>query len=369
MQIYKLRKRFDPSIPIVGLSLTLLGLVMILSASQVTAAENYGNPYYFFLRQLLAWGLGLIGFLYFWRAPIDRFYQWRKNFLWIIFLLLIAVFLPGLGEKINGSYRWIGLAGHKLFQPTELVRIFLIIYLSAWLAAMGDNVRSFTKGALPFAILIAAISTLLILEPDTDTVVALLVTSLAIFFVAKAKFWHILLITLAAVAIISAIIFLTPYRHSRFSTATQGSSATALSSGYHAEQAQIAIGSGGWWGVGFGKGISKYAYLPESYSDSIFAVIAEELGFVRTLLVVLAFIYLVWRGYLISLNANSRFVQLMAVGISTLILVQMMINIGGMLGILPLSGITLPFVSYGGTSLVVNMAMLGLLTNISRETI
>jgi cell division protein FtsW len=310
-----------------------------------------------------------VGFFYCWRLTVDKLFQWRKGLLWIIFLLVIVVFIPGLGEKINGSHRWIGLFGHKLFQPTEFVRILLIVYLSAWLAAKGEEVKSFLKGALPFALLMAAVSFFIVIEPDTDTVVALLATSLAIFFVAKARFSHILVIGLAAAGIIAAIILLSPYRLDRLKTATQGSSADALGSGYHTEQAQIAIGSGGWWGVGFGKGISKYSYLPESYSDSIFAVIAEELGFVRTLLVVIAFIYLVWRGYLISLTANSRFVQLMAVGISTLILVQAMINIGGMLGILPLSGITLPFVSYGGTSLIVNMAMLGLLTNISRETI
>ncbi len=368
MQLYKLRKKADLSIAGVGLALTLVGLVMILSSSQIIAADNYSNQYYFFIRQLEAWLIGLGAFLYLWKTPVEKLYELRGKLLIASVVMLVLVFIPGIGVEINGSHRWLGMFGYKLFQPTEFVKLMMLIYFAAWLAAKGEDVRDFKRGILPFVCAIAIISGLILIEPDTDTVVVIMAMAFSILFVAKAKFWHIALIVVAAAAVLTTLIFTTGYRKERLNTATKTEATDKLDTDYHAEQAKIAIGSGGLWGVGFGQGVSKYNYLPESYSDSIFAVMAEELGFVRVVIILLGYFYLTWRGYLISLNANSRYVQLLAVGISTMLMTQALINIGGMLGIVPLSGITLPFLSYGGTSLIVSMAMLGLLTNISRET-
>ncbi|HSX42175.1 MAG TPA: putative lipid II flippase FtsW [Candidatus Saccharimonadales bacterium] len=369
MSSFKLRlhKRIDVSIPTVGIILSLFGLVMVLSASQIIAANNFGNQYYFFIRQLIFWLIGLAGFFYFLRLPLDRLYAARSRYLIATLVLLVLVLV--IGPKIAGVHRWINL-GFFQFQPSEFAKLFLVIYLAGWFAAKGDKIKSFTQGLLPFLGILAAIGGLVILEKDMGTMLILVALALTIFFVARASWWQFGgVLAVIGVAIVG-LILIAPYRAARLTTFLHqnNQSTDTLGGAYHTQQAVIAIGSGGPWGVGFGQGISKYAYLPQAYTDSIFAVIAEELGFVRASLVIVAFVFLAWRGYLLAGRANSQFVQLVAVGVATVIIVQALINIGGMLGAIPLTGVPLPFVSYGGSSLVVSMAMLGLLTNCSRET-
>lgn len=369
---YKLRKKIDPIIPIIGFGLSVLGLVMVLSASQITAADKYADAYHFFIRQLIAFGIGLVGFFYFLRLPLERLYERRASFLWATLILLILVFLPGIGGETAGVYRWVGFGGFS-FQPSEVAKLFLVIYFSAWFASKGDAVSSVQKGFIPFLLLLAMIALLVgALGRDLDTAVVLLVSAVVIFFVAKAKVWQVGAITLLAIGAVLLLIFATPYRLNRLQSYQDQRQNNAefysQNRGYHSQQALIAVGSGGLWGVGFGQGTSKYSYLPEAHTDSIFAVIAEELGFIRAAALLLAYVLLAWRGLVIAQRANSRFVCYLAVGISTLIILQTLINIGGMLALLPLAGIPLPFVSYGGTSLIVSLAMLGVLTNASRET-
>lgn len=369
---YKLRKKIDPIIPIIGFGLSVLGLVMVLSASQITAADKYGDAYHFFIRQLIAFGIGLVGFFYFLRLPPERLYERRSSFLWATLILLILVFLPGIGGETAGVYRWIGIGGFS-FQPSEVAKLFLVIYFSAWFAAKADTVSDIKKGFVPFLFLLTAIALLVgALGRDLDTAAVLLVSAVVIFFVARAKLWQVGVITLLATGAILLLIFATPYRLNRLQSyqSQKGDSAQFDSQdrGYHSQQALIAVGTGGLWGVGFGQGTSKYSYLPEAHTDSIFAVIAEELGFVRAAALFLSYVFLAWRGIVVAQKANSRFVCYLAIGISTLIILQTLINIGGMLALLPLAGIPLPFLSYGGTSLIVSLAMLGVLTNASRET-
>lgn len=367
---FKLRKKADPWIPVLGIGLSIIGLIMILSASQITSAQEFGSSYHFFIRQLLAWGVGLIGFFYFLRVPMDWLYEKRMHFFWATIVLLVLVFIPGIGGKTAGVYRWIGFGGFSI-HSAEVAKLFLAIYFSAWFASKSDTISNFKTSFIPFIVALGILAGLIgALGRDLDNTLVIIVMAVTIFFIARAKIWQVGLIGLMAAAAIIALIAFTPYRLDRFQSyqAQDTVRSDPRGSNYHSQQALIAIGSGGAWGLGFGQGTSKYSYLPEAHTDSIFAVIAEELGFVRTTIILAAFFVLGWRGIRIAQNANSRFVCYLASGITTLIILQTLINIGGMLGVLPLAGITVPFLSYGGTSIMVSLSMLGLLTNASRET-
>lgn len=369
MNSFKLRKKIDPLIPTIGIGLSILGLVMILSASQIVAAGKFGDPYHFFNRQLVAWVIGMIAFFYFSKVRLEKLFEYRSVLIMIAIGLLVLVFVPVIGGQVNGVYRWVGFGSFTL-QSSEVAKIFLIIYLAGMLATKGERLRSFREGLIPFLVVTGVVLGLIGLGKDLDTLVAIALTCFAMLFVARAKLSHVLLVVAIAIVAIVALIRIEPYRFQRLNVFLNEDVASRdiRNSAYHSQQALIAVGSGGVWGKGFGQGISKYKYLPESYTDSIFAVIAEELGFLRALLILIAFFVLAWRGYVVSTMANSRFAQLIAVGVSTLIIVQALINIGGMLNIIPLSGLPLPFISYGGSSLIVSLALLGLLTNISGET-
>ncbi len=368
MNSFKLRRKIDPLIPTIGIGLSIVGLVMILSASQIIAAERFGDPYHFFIRQLISWVIGMAAFFYFSKVPLEKIFQWRNTLLIITLITLVLVFFPFIGGKVNGVYRWVGI-GPVTFQPSEFAKVFLIIYFAGLFAVKGQAIRSFAKGFIPFAVVLAAVAFLIGLGKDLDTLVAIAAMSLIMFFVAKSRWWHSLLIILVGLVAVAALIRFEPYRAERFSVflGEDVASRDIRDTGYHSQQALIAIGSGGLWGSGFGQGISKYKYLPESYTDSIFAVIAEELGFIRSAIILLAFLVLAWRGFVAAGAANSKFAQFIAVGASSLIIIQALINIGGMLNIIPLSGLPLPFVSYGGSALIASLAMLGMLTNISGE--
>ncbi len=364
---FKIRRRYDPIIPTIGIILSLFGLVMVLSSSQIVASEKFGNAYYFFIRQLISWGIGMTAFFYFLRVPLESLYHARSKYLIVTLVLLTLVLI--ISPRIASVHRWIDL-GFFRFQPAEFAKLFLIIYFAGWFAAKGEAIRSFTKGLLPFLAILGVVAGLVILEPDMGTMLVIVVLSMTMFFVARANLWHYAAVIGAGIAVLMILIQAAPYRAERLSSFLESKSGNedTLGANYHTEQALIAIGSGGLWGIGFGQGISKYSYLPQSHTDSIFAVIAEELGFVRTSLFILLYVYLAWRGYLVAIRANSRFTQLLAAGISTAIIGQMLINIGGILHIIPLTGVPLPFVSYGGSSLIISLAMVGLLTNASRET-
>ena len=369
MNTFKLRRKIDPSIPILTLVLSVFGLIMVLSSSQVQALQTTHNAFYFFTRQLIAWIIGVGAFFYFLKTPLEPLYANRSRFLIAAIVLLILVFLPIIGPKVAGVHRWVNI-GFLRFQPSEVAKLLLTLYFAGWLSAKGKEIQSPVKTLLPFICVLGLIVGLIMLQPDMGTALVIITIGMTVLFVANANLWQYISLILAGIFLLVLVIYAAPYRLQRLTSFINkgGSSQDKLGNSYHSNQAQIAIGNGGLWGVGFGQGVSKYSFLPESHNDSIFAVIAEELGFVRSMLLLLAYFYLAWRGFLIARGANSRFVQLLATGITTAIFGQMLINIGGMLGVLPLTGVPLPLISYGGTSLIVTMAMLGLLSNISRET-
>lgn len=348
------------------LIMCLFGIVMISSASMVSSFEKYGSNYHYVTRQIVSLfiGIGLMIATYL----IDyRF--WKKNALWVFLItigLLILVFIPGLGHKVAGAQRWIGF-GNNLFQPSEVVKLGFIIYLAAWLTNKGEDIKHFLRGFLPFMILVALVAFLIIKQPDMGTMSVIVGISVAMFFVSGADLLHMSfgLGTIVAVGLVA--IKVAPYRMQRV-LVFLNPSADSQGAAYHINQALLAIGTGGLWGLGFGQSRQKYLYLPMAHTDSIFAIIAEELGFVRTSVVILAFLYLCIRGMAIAKNAPDKFSQLLVVGIVSWIIIQTLINIGAMLGVIPMTGVPLPFLSYGGSSLMVLLAGVGIVLNISKHS-
>ncbi len=344
-----------------------VGLVMILSASSVTAGAQFHDPYYFFVRQLMWSAIGLAGF--FVAMHID-YHVWRRLApigLVVSFALLTAVLIPGIGRSVSGSRRWLGIGG-LAFQPSEVIKLSLVVYISAWLAGKDQrDMRHFLRGTAPVLGLVALACGLILAEPDLGTAGALLATSIVLLYVAgtpMVQFGAIFGLALPGLALAIAT---SHYRRQRF-LAFLNPQAHPLSSGYHILQSLYALGSGGLFGVGLGHSRQKYFYLPEEHTDFIFAVLGEELGLIGGLLVLALFAVLIWRGYRAATRAPDLFGCLMAAGITSMLAVQAIVNIGVVTALLPITGIPLPMVSFGGSSLVFTMIGLGMLANITRQT-
>ncbi len=300
-------------------------------------------------------------------SKIDyRIYR-KYSLLIFIFSILatLLVFVPAISISHGGASRWITL-GFSTFQPSELLKIGFIIFFSAWLSKYKDRIQTFKYGLLPFLVLISIVSVILLSQPDTDTFLIIVFAGLAIFLVGGGKLTHIFVSIIIGVICITALAYAKPYVMSRITTFFNPE-ANALGSGYQIQQSLIAIGSGGFSGRGFGQSIQKFNVLPEPIGDSIFAVASEEFGFVGAVFLILLFVFFAFRGLKIATQIVDPFGRLMVVGIVILIVSQAYVNIGAMVGVLPLSGITLPFVSHGGTALFMTLAEVGIILNISKN--
>ncbi len=294
--------------------------------------------------------------------------HYRKYSLWIFIfsaLVTLLVFVPHVGVSHGGAKRWIYI-GTLSFQPSELLKIGYIIFFSAWMAKVKDKANTFKYGFVPFTALISIVAIILIKQPDTDTFLITAFAGTAIFLSAGGRWKYIFISALIAVLGITALAFTRPYVMSRITTFINPS-ANALGSGYQIQQSLIAIGSGGLFGRGFGQSIQKFNVLPEPIGDSIFAVASEEFGFIGAVLIILLFIFFAFRGLKIAGKVPDTFGRLLVVGIVIMIVSQAFVNIGAMVGVLPLSGITLPFVSHGGTALFMTLAEVGIILNISKS--
>ena len=276
----------------------------------------------------------------------------------------LLVFVPSIGISHGGASRWISLSGQS-FQSSELLKIGFIIFFSAWLAKFKDKTGTFKYGFLPFVILLLIVGTILLKQPDTDTFLIIIFSGIAIFLTAGGKWKYIFATIIIGVLCIVALAFLKPYIMSRITT-FMNPSENPLGSGYQIQQSLIAIGSGGIYGRGFGQSIQKFNFLPEPIGDSIFAVAGEEFGFVGAVFIILLFVFFAFRGLKIATKIPDNFGRLMVVGIVILIVSQAFINMAAMVGVLPLSGITLPFISHGGTALFMTLAEVGIVLNISK---
>jgi cell division protein FtsW len=347
--------------------LLVFGLVMISSAGVIYSETRFGDDYYFFKHQLFFGVLPGLFVLYVFQK-ID-YHVWKKVAVPLFFasiLFLILVFMPGVGSKVYGASRWIYL-GPFSFQPSEMAKLSVILYLAAWLESRGSHrIKDFYEGVLPFMGIMGLIGFLIIKQPDTGTLGVIILTSLAIFFVSGAEIKHLL--SMGGVGLIGLwiLIKIEPYRFDRI-LAFRNPSADPQGIGYQISQALLAVGSGGIFGVGLGNSRQKFNYLPEPVGDSIFAVIGEEIGLIGSLILIVLFVMFAMRGFRVAKNAPDNFGRLVATGIVMWIIFQAFINIGANIALIPLTGIPLPFISYGGTSMVFLMSAIGILLNISKQ--
>lgn len=340
-----------------------LGIVMVYSSSAVSAYVNYHDSYYFLKRQLIWVVLGIAALLV--TMNID-YHAWRKlskPILVLTIILLILVLVPGFGKVVNGARRWLGF-GSLYLQPSELAKLSMILFSAEYLARRQEKITLFVKGLGPILLLLLAIFGLILKEPDLGTALAIGGTVFILIFASGAKIAHLLSLGVAGVAGIVAAIIVEPYRLRRL-MAFSNPWADPLDTGYHIIQSLYAIGSGGLFGVGLGRSREKFLYLPEPHTDFIFAILGEELGFIGTITVILLFFLFAWRGFKVAISAPDLYGSMLAAGITTMIILQALMNIAVVTASMPVTGIPLPFISFGGSALIFTLAGVGVLLNIS----
>ena len=350
------------------LALVAVSVVMVYSASSVVALTSYGDAQFFMKRQLLWAVVGLIVMGVTMRID-HRVFNGQRVVLALVavtLVLLIATLVPGVGRVINGSRRWLRL-GMLSFQPSELAKFTLVVYLSYFLAKKGERIRDFANGIVPAYVVTAVFLCLAILQPDFGTTMTLACVMGVMLFAGGANVLHLGSTVLAGLPLVYIAVTHSAYRARRI-FAFLDPWADPQGAGHQIIQSFLAFGSGGIFGRGLGEGRQKLLFLPERHSDFIFAIIGEELGLIRTLAIVLLFCLILWRGVRIALGTGERFSRFLALGITLLVSLQALMNMAVVTGLLPTKGIALPLVSYGGSSLVVTLAALGVLLNISKET-
>lgn len=356
---------FDKKIFILTLVFSLVGLIIVFSASAVLSFQRYGHNNYFVIRQAVAVGVGLVFMLALSRINHLLFKRYSALIMLVAILLLVAVLIPGIGFKVGNARRWFDL-GFFFFQPSEFAKLALIFYLAAWFETRRDLLSSFSAGLLTALFVTGLVAGLIIVEPDFGSMTAILLIAFGIFFAAGTRLIHLLTVGLAGLGLGWLAVQAAPYRLSRILTFFNPA-ADPLGAGYQINQALLAIGSGGFLGYGFGLSRQKFNFLPEPIGDSIFAIMAEELGFVRVLVVLVLYLLFAFWGYGIARRTPDTFGQLVAVGVTTWVIAQAIVNIGAMVGLLPLTGIPLPFISYGGSAIISLMIGIGVLLSISRQ--
>lgn len=336
-----------------------IGILMVYDSSVAIALRDFANPYHFVRDQIKWLCLGFIAFGVFSRLPYTIFRQFAVPMLIGTLILLLAVFIPGFGVRALGAHRWLNF-GVFIVQPAELAKLSMVIYLSAWFSTKERG------RLLAFLLLIGMVVGLVVIEPDLGTAVTILITALALYFLSGAPVMHFVGLVPLLLAAVGGLAVVQPYRLRRVLTFLNPE-LDPLGSSYQIRQVLLALGSGGLFGVGLGKSRQKYEYLPEANTDSIFAILGEETGFVGAAIVVLLFLFLVWRCFKIARRVNEPFGKLLVLGIGSWIGTQTFINIGSMVAVLPLTGVPLPLISYGGSNLVITLGALGIVYNISKK--
>lgn len=359
----------DYVLAIVIFILIAVGLVMMYSISpmlSIKAGDKLGRNHYFY-NHLLTIGLGVVGWVVASNVDYRHWKRYAPALLTLAIICLVALVIPGISTTKNGATRWLAL-GPLSFQPSELLKLAMIVYLATWLQQRGDAIKSFWDGFVPFIVMLGAAAIAVVLfQRNLSTMIVLTMAAVSMYFVAGAPWRHLaaLIGGILAAGYLAIITF--PHRMARLTTFLNPEKATDAA-GYHINQALIAVGSGGLFGLGLGKSIQAHGYLPEVINDSIFAIIAEEFGIIGAAVVLVLFAVLIVRGFQVAKSAPDTFARLLATGISVWLFVQSLVNIGAMLQVVPLTGIPLPFVSYGGSSMVISLVGAGILINISKYT-
>lgn len=348
--------------------LALLGILIITSVTAAIAQQKFGSSMFYLKRHLL-YGLipGIVlGFIAY-KIPIIRFKKWIPLMLLGNLVLMILVFVPGIGIKLGSAQSWLNL-GFTSFQPSELLKLAFILYLASWLAARAEkNKNEFSATFIGFLAILGVITLLLALQPDIGTLGIILATGFLMYFLSGTPLTHILFLSLGGLAGLAVLAKIKFYGINRFLVLFNLDN-DPMGAGWQIKQALIAVGSGGIFGTGLGMSVQKFGYLPEPMADSIFAVFAEETGFIGSLTIIVLFLIISWLGFKIAQNTKSNFEKLTALGIISWLSVQAFINIGAILKILPLTGVPLPFVSYGGSAIMTELMSIGILLNLSKNT-
>jgi cell division protein FtsW len=348
-----------------AMAILAIGVVMVYSASAVLALHDYGDSFYYLKRQLAFAALGVVGMALTMNVDYRLWKKYAGAALVIGFALLVLVLIPGIGVVRGGARSWLGIASFGI-QPSEFMKLAMVLFVAKTLADQPSRIVSFASGLLPMLAVLGAAFGLIMLQPDLGTGAVLVGATLMVIFAAGARIKHLAWLGVAGAAGLAALIAAAPYRLRRI-TAFLDPWSDPLGAGYQAIQSLYAIGPGGLVGLGLGMSRQKYSYLPEPQTDFIFSIIAEELGFIGGATVIVLFFLLVLRGLRTAIGAPDAFGSLLAVGIVGMIAVQVVINIGVVTGLLPVTGITLPLVSAGGSSLTMMLASIGILLNISRH--
>ncbi|MCD4705735.1 putative lipid II flippase FtsW [bacterium] len=349
--------------------LVFIGWGFLVSASSVISLKNYGDSY-FIAKQQITHGIlpGIVLFYLVFKIGFGRLKKLAPALMFFSLFLLLLVLIPSIGSSHGLSRSWIKL-GSISFQPAEIMKMSFIIYLAVWFSRRKEkDIKDFHKGFLPFIFLTAIVVSLIMFQPDLGTAIIVGLSAFVVYFLAGAKKSHLALIIAGGIAFSSVFLKFAPnYQKDRL-LSFLNPQFDIQGIGYHINQAFLAIGSGGWFGIGFGQSKQKFLYLPEVIGDSIFAIIAEEIGFIFLILFVSLFLFIIFRGFKIAKKSNDDFSRLVVLGIIIWFAIQEFVNIGAMVGLLPLTGVTLPLVSYGGSSMAVFLASMGIIGDISRYT-
>ena len=360
-------KHSDSLMGITVAVLVLVGIVMVFSSSAVYALEKYNDSYYFLKRQAVWCLLGTGVLLVVKRMDYRKLQQHTYPIMLATFLLLLAVMFPQVSKEVGGARRWLTLGGFS-FQPSELAKFTLVLFIAKSLVKRADKLRDFAYGYLPNLVVLGFFFIPILFQPDFGTAVIICMVTFTMLFVAGLRKKFLFLSVLALIPFIASAILSAEYRTRRiiaFLDPWQDPS----NAGFQAIQSFYAFGRGGYWGTGLGTRHKKLFYLPEAHTDFIFSVIGEELGFLGTTAIVLLFSILIWRGFVTACRAKDPFGTHLATGLTLLIGVQAFINLGVTVGLLPTKGLTLPFISMGGSSMLITMLSVGILLNISEQTI
>lgn len=356
-------KHMDYSIIVVACLLAGFGLLMIYSSSYVLGYLEYGSANHFFNRQLQWFGLSVFLFIFVALFPYKNYRKLAPMLVIFSIILLILVLVPGVGVVRNYSQRWVGI-GPFTFQPTEIIKLFMIIYFASFYSKSEEKLASFKTGVLPPLIILSVMFILILKQPDLGSAALILFACGFIIVCSGVKGRHLLMLGSVGIAIIVYFISSTSYRMERV-TSFMDPFADPAGTGYQLVNGYIAIGTGGLWGNGLGNSVQKLGFLPEAHTDFIMAVIIEELGIFGLIILMGAYLFLMFRGVQIAKGSTDMFAKLLAIGITFQMMTQVIINLGAVSGLMPITGVPLPLISYGGSSMLFTMISLGILTNIS----
>jgi cell division protein FtsW len=355
--------KYDYLLIITTAALLLVGLMMIYSATFALGYQLHSQPTYYFIRQLLWMGLGTLALLIFARIEYHTWRRFSIPIMAVTLLLLVLVLL--FGDERFGGQRWLF---NGSIQPSELSKLAIIIYIADWLSSKGEQIRRVSYGLIPFAILLGFITGLIVLQRDLGTATLIAVTALSMFFIAGGNLYQILVSGLLGGATLYLLITRSAYRMARLTAFLDPLNSDPLGNGYQIRQILIALGSGGLTGLGLGASRQKFGYIPASHTDGIFAILGEELGLIGAVAIIGLFAFFAYRGFRIALAAPDGFGTVLASGVTCSLIFQAIINMGVVTASLPFTGIPLPFISFGGSSLLASMASVGLLLAVSRRT-